>query len=66
MGEEWPEWEAVTDEQDRRYSSVLNGETKRLKVPGGWIYRNMWQGHGHEPVVAMCFVPDPRNSPYEQ
>jgi len=46
-----PKWEDVS-------GSVENGElTKRLRVPGGWLYRlNLWTEE-HE-SIAMAFVPD--------
>ncbi len=36
------------------WESVINADTCRLKVDGGYLYRI----YGSEAVVAMCFVPD--------
>ena len=49
-----PEWDLVT-------GRGACGDTYRLRVPGGWIYRERECG-GHDAVttaLAMTFVPDP-------
>ena len=46
------EWESITSREGER--------TSRMKVPGGWLYREMsWQmdDDGNAVAVALCFVP---------
>jgi hypothetical protein len=45
-----PDWEAVVE---RWTPSGSLDKTQRLRVPGGWLYRVRWVGHG-----SLCFVPD--------
>jgi hypothetical protein len=44
-------WELVDDER---------GQTDRLKIPGGWLYRTTVSDRDSDVVpAAMVFVPDP-------
>lgn len=47
-------WETVVDQHGY-------GDTERLEVPGGWLYRTTFAGADQSapPSVAMVFVPDP-------
>ena len=47
------EWELVTDQ--------FSGNTYRLPVPGGWIYRTFLYDSGvdRNTAVAMVFIPTP-------
>jgi len=59
MGEQW---ERLTDEQIDRDGYVPSslGETDRLRVPGGWLYRTrMWTNNDPHVSIGMTFVPDP-------
>lgn len=40
-------------------SGGTSGATERLKVPGGWLYKND-DNHNGSYGMAMCFVPEPK------
>lgn len=45
----------MRDENEEKWETVADN-TRRLRVPGGWIYR-VKQSVGD--VIAVTFVPDP-------
>ncbi len=49
-------WEVVSEENADPNATDI--ETRRARVPGGWLYRCVWQGNmtGHV-TMAMTFVP---------
>jgi len=42
----------------------LCGDTCRLRVPGGWLYRSREcaEHDGRTSTVALCFVPNPNRT----
>ena len=55
MNQSQSNWEAV------------GPQLHRIAVPGGWIYQSEIETQdvngSYRPAVAMCFVPQPENSP---
>jgi len=55
-------WESI-GEDDYGIGNSLNGETYRLKVPGGWLVKSVMFGMGSRasisPSVSLVFVSDP-------
>ena len=48
------DWEPITELEERSLSHL-----QRIRVPGGWLYRETTYRGGQILTVAMCFVPDP-------
>ncbi len=48
-------WEPVTSSGTPSYNRWI---TDRLKVPGGWLYRQAIYDNGHGIAVSICFVPE--------
>lgn len=42
-------------EKPKKVWEYIDDTTDRMKVPGGWLYRTVLEGH-HEVAVAMVFV----------
>jgi hypothetical protein len=61
-GQDAPQWESVNSGV---LDVVVRDTTHRLKVPGGWLYRNVLR-FGAKPLVAMTFVPQPPQGPLER
>jgi hypothetical protein len=51
------EWEVLEIDD---VSGDISGETCRLPVPGGWLYRTVCARENRAPIgLAMVFVPNP-------
>ena len=53
MSDEWSEW-LLIEKRDGSWG----GETRRLKVPGGWLYSVIEKRGTDEPVMGLTFVPE--------
>lgn len=53
-----PPYEKEWDLVEKR-KGAWGGETHRMPVPGGWLYRcREWGGEDENFAIAMTFVPD--------
>lgn len=58
-------WEVIADEQFDRLgcNPSFFGQTSRLQVPGGWIYKTVyWMSESAELNVTQMFVSDDRQA----
>jgi hypothetical protein len=53
------EWELV-DSSSTTFTPPTKIVTRRLAVPGGWLYRVSERDHKNGHSVHLCFVPEPR------